>query len=85
MFAVLQALPYLAAQEVGDHPGCIKSVQSVCPSIAFIEPPWHVIKQWIPDDAISFHCQDIHISNESRWKPRQLPLGDDRILVLDAD
>ena len=24
-------------------------------------------------------------SNESPWKPREVPLGDDRILVLDAD
>jgi hypothetical protein len=37
------------------------------------------------DDESSFHWQDAHHSNESRWKPREVPLRDDRILVLDAD
>lgn len=52
-----------------------------------IEPPWQTIKQWIPadDDAISFRWKDAHQSNESRWKPKEVPLDDDRILVLDAD
>ena len=52
-----------------------------------IEPPWQAIKQWIPadDNEPSFHWQDAHHSNESTWKPREIPLGDDRILVLDAD
>jgi hypothetical protein len=52
-----------------------------------IEPPWQAIKQWIPadDDEISFHWQDTHHSNESCWKPREVPLDEDRILVLDAD
>jgi hypothetical protein len=26
-----------------------------------------------------------HHSNESSWKPKEVPLGDDRILVLDAE
>ncbi|MCX6978185.1 MAG: hypothetical protein NTX04_09690 [Verrucomicrobia bacterium] len=26
-----------------------------------------------------------HHSSESSWKPKEIPLGDDRILVLDAD
>ena len=52
-----------------------------------IEPPWQAIKQWIPadDDEPSFHWQDTHHSNESQWKPREVPLDDDRILVLDVD
>jgi hypothetical protein len=52
-----------------------------------IEPPWQAIKQWIPADSdeISFHWQDTHHSNESPWKPREVPLDEDRILVLDVD
>jgi hypothetical protein len=52
-----------------------------------IEPPWQAIKQWIPadDDEISFRWKDALQSNESRWKPKEVPLDDDRILVLDAD
>jgi hypothetical protein len=42
---------------------------------------------WIPadDDEPSFHWQDAHHSIESPWKPREVPLDDDRILALDAD
>ena len=29
--------------------------------------------------------QDMHHSNGSTWKPKEVPLGDDRVLVLDAD
>lgn len=45
------------------------------------------IKQWNPadDDVPGFHWQDIHHSNASAWKPREGPLGDDRILILGAD
>ncbi len=52
-----------------------------------IEPPWQAIKQWISadDDEPSFHWQDAHHSNESSWKPREIPLDDGRILILDAD
>ena len=28
---------------------------------------------------------DTQHSNESLWKPREVPLGDDRVPVLDAD
>jgi hypothetical protein len=83
----------MAAQEVGDRPGCIKSVQGVCPSIAFIESPWQAIKQWIPaddDDLVPVARGNdpdwsAHHSNESPWKPKEVPLDDDRILVLEAD
>ncbi len=52
-----------------------------------IEPPWQAIKQWIPADADepAFRWQDTHQSNECAWKPKEVPLGDDRVLVLDAD
>jgi hypothetical protein len=52
-----------------------------------IELPWQAIKQWIPadDDEASFHWQGANHSNESSWRPKEVPLGDDRILVLDAD
>ena len=52
-----------------------------------IEPPWQAIRQWIPadDDEPVFERFDTHLSNESTWKPAQIPLDDDRILVLDAD
>ncbi|MFZ4766916.1 MAG: hypothetical protein ACOYMN_18340 [Roseimicrobium sp.] len=33
----------------------------------------------------NFHCQDTHHSNESRWKPKEIPLGDGRTIVLNAD
>lgn len=59
-----------------------------CPSpLLRIEPPRQAIKQWIPADAdeISFHRQDAHHSNESSRKPREVPLDDRRILILDAD
>jgi hypothetical protein len=61
--------------------------ESVCPSIAFIESPWQALNQWIPtdDDDPSLHLQDTHRSSESSRKPKEIPLRDDRILVLDAD
>ena len=37
------------------------------------------------DDEPSFHWQDTHHSNESSWKPKEVPLDEDRILVLDVD
>jgi hypothetical protein len=56
-----------------------------------IEPPWHAIKQWIPadDDEVVAGGSDpgwaAHHSNESPWKPKEVLLDEDRILVLDAD
>ena len=58
-----------------------------------IEPPWQAIKQWFPaddDDLVAVAWVgdlgwDAHHSNESRWKPREVPLDEGRILVLDAD
>jgi hypothetical protein len=58
-----------------------------------IEPPWQAIKQWIPADdddhvavaGVGDPGWDAHHRNESPWKPKEVPLGDDRILVLDAD
>ena len=52
-----------------------------------IEPPWQAIRQWIPadDDEPVFEWFDAHQSNESTWKPKEVPLDDGRILVLDAD
>ena len=52
-----------------------------------IEPPWQAIKAWIPadDDEPGLQWLDTQHSNESPWRPREVPLGDDRILVLDAD
>jgi hypothetical protein len=47
-----------------------------------IEP----IKQWIPadDDEPSYHWQDTLHSNALHWKPKEVPLGEGRIFVLDA-
>ena len=57
-----------------------------------IEPPWQAIKEWIPDDK-----PDLNWFNQARksedpddydqspaWKPREIPLGDGRTLVLDS-
>lgn len=45
------------------------------------------MKQWIPadDDEPAFRRQDTHQSNEYPWKPKEVLLDEDRILVLDAD
>ena len=58
-----------------------------------IEPPWQAIKEWIPDDD-----PDLNWFNQERqptgaepesydqsatWQPKEIPLGDGRILVLD--
>jgi len=70
-----------------------RAVQSVCPSIAFIEQTWQAIKQWIPaddDDLVAVAGGSdpgwaAHHSNESPWKPKEVLLDGDCILVLDAD
>jgi hypothetical protein len=36
-------------------------------------------------DFLSVHWHETHHSNESPWKPKEVPLNDERILVLDAD
>jgi hypothetical protein len=58
-----------------------------------IEPPWQAIKEWIPDDD-----PDLNWFNQERqppgaepesydqsptWQPKEIPLGDGRILLLD--
>jgi hypothetical protein len=52
-----------------------------------IEPPWQAIKQWIPadDDEISFRWKDALQSNESRWKPKEVPLDDGRTIILEPE
>lgn len=58
-----------------------------------IEPPWQAIKQWIPADDDNLVTVagggdpgwDAHHSNEFPWESKKAPLGDDRLLVLDAD
>jgi hypothetical protein len=49
--------------------------------------PGPAIKRGIPadDDEITRDWQDAHRRKESRWKPKEVPLGDDRLLVLDAE
>jgi hypothetical protein len=49
--------------------------------------PWQAINPWSPtdEDEPRFHWQDPHHSNESPWKPKEVLLGDDLILILDAD
>jgi hypothetical protein len=55
-----------------------------------IEPPWQAIKQWNPadDDGVVAGGSNpdwaAPPSNESPWKPREVPLDEDRILVLDV-
>ncbi len=57
------------------------------PTVSSLPLPWQAIRQWIPadDDEPVFEWFDAHQSNESTWKPAEVPLYDGRILVLDAD
>jgi len=46
-----------------------------------IRPPWRAIKEWIPVEA-----DDPQFWDQIRdcfWKPAEIPLDDERILVLD--
>ncbi len=69
-------------------PSSLQSPAFRLPPSAFRLPPsWQAIRQWIPadDDEPVFEWFDAHQSNESTWKPKEVPLDDERILVLDAD
>jgi len=46
--------------------------------------PWQAIREWIPDDDGQADFEWFDQRPDSR-KPVEIPLGDDRILVLDSD
>ncbi len=58
-----------------------------------VEPPWQAIKEWIPDDdpGLNWFNQERDptgaepecFDQSPTWQPVEIPLGDDRILVLD--
>ena len=58
-----------------------------------IEPPWQAIKEWIPDDEPDlnwFNQERKSAGDDSRrydqspaWQPKEIPLGDGLILVLE--
>ncbi len=60
-----------------------------------IEPPWQPIKEWIADgepDLDWFNRPrnpanpDLHgFDQSSRWTPREVPLDDELLLVVDAE
>jgi hypothetical protein len=58
-----------------------------------IEPPWQAIKEWIPDDdpELNWFNQERQpastelesFDQSPAWQPKEIPLGDGRILVVD--
>ena len=59
-----------------------------------IEPPWQAIKEWIPDEDpdLNWFNQERNPTGSSEpesydqspaWQPKEIPLGDGRILILD--
>ena len=56
-------------------------------------PPWQAIKEWIPDDHLEFNCfnqerqpkgaEPKSYDQSPTWQPKEIPLGDGRIVVPD--
>jgi hypothetical protein len=58
-----------------------------------IEPPWQAIKEWIPDDDPGLNwfnqerdptgAEPESFDQSPAWQPKEIPLGDGRVLVLE--
>ena len=60
-----------------------------------VEPPWQAIKEWIPDDEPNLDwfnrprnpdlTEEEPIDQRSTWRPDEIRIDDERILVLDPN